>query len=208
MRTEFSRWLNDIPGFLAAEEAMLLYSLARETRVPGRVVELGSYLGLSTVFLAVGTRERGDGSLPVIAVDHHTGSSEHQPGQAYFDSTLANAAGDGIDTYSRFLENIRAAGLERWVEPWRCTTRAAANRFCGKIRLLFVDASHELELVAADVNAWTPHLAPGGLLCIHDVGDWEGPTIVAARLVKSEYDEFARAGSLLALRALCRDLKT
>ncbi|MCL4198876.1 MAG: class I SAM-dependent methyltransferase [Phycisphaerales bacterium] len=200
MSTELSRWLNEIPGFLAPEEAMLLYRLARDTHTPGRVVELGSYQGLSTAFLAGGTRDRADGSLSVIAIDHHTGSSEHQPGQVYFDPAVVNAAGDGIDTYARFRENIRAAGLERWVELWRCTTLAAAERFSGEIRLLFVDASHELELVAADVRAWAPYLAPDGLLCMHDVGDWEGPTIVAASLVESGYEEFARAGSLLALQ--------
>ena len=191
--------LDNVPGFLAFEEGLLLYHLACEVPVAGRVVELGSYQGRSTVFLAAGTRDRADGSAAVIAVDHHKGSPEHQPGEECFNPLVACVDRTGIDTFPHLLSNIRSLGLEEWVEPWRCSTLAATGRFSGSIRLLFVDAAHDVNSVVAEIEAWEPFLVEGGILCFHDSGE-EGPAIVAKHLRRCGYKQHALVGSLLALR--------
>jgi cephalosporin hydroxylase len=39
------------------------------------------------------------------------------------------------------------------------------------VHLVFVDGGHTRDAVHADIVAWTPHLAPGGLLAFHDYSD-------------------------------------
>ena len=191
--------LDNVPGFLTFEEGLLLYHLARDVTAAGRVVELGSYQGRSTVFLAAGTRDRADGSSAVIAVDHHKGSAEHQPGEECFNPLVACADGTGIDTFPHLSSHIRRLGLEKWVEPWRCSTLEAAKRFSGSIRLLFVDAAHDVDSVAADVEAWEPFVVEGGILCFHDAAE-QGPATAAKHLRRCGYKQHAAEGSLLALR--------
>ena len=44
----------------------------------------------------------------------------------------------------------------------------AAN-WSTPLAFLFVDGGHGVEPARADFEGWTPHVAPGGLLAIHDV---------------------------------------
>src|SRR6266498_926453 len=66
------------PGFMPPEEGLALYAAARDAAALGApLLEVGTYCGKSTVYLAAAARERG---VTVVTVDHHRGSEEHQPG--------------------------------------------------------------------------------------------------------------------------------
>src|SRR5215210_8228139 len=60
-----------IEGFTRPIELSLLYHLALLGEGPGEVVEIGSYLGRSTVILARAVADAGGGR--VVAVDPHQG---------------------------------------------------------------------------------------------------------------------------------------
>ena len=53
----------------------------------------------------------------------------------------------------------RSSGAHRWSPP----TGAHPLAF------LFIDGGHGVEPARADFHGWTPHVAPGGTLAIHDV---------------------------------------
>ena len=174
-----------VPGWLTPDEGILLYELARDCPGDGRVVELGSAQGRSTTCLALGTRDRGVPSLPVLAVDTHRGSPEHQKGQYFFDPVTFDETNERVDTFPAFRRHLRERDLTLWVEPWRLTTLEAARKFRGTIRLLFVDADHGDESVRDDLAAWLPHLAPDGVVVLHDVGNFPGPTNAVQELTRS-----------------------
>ena len=67
--------IDQIRGFLAADEARALYDYALPACPLGPLLEIGSYCGKSTVCLGQACREQGQ---TLFALDHHRGSEEHQ----------------------------------------------------------------------------------------------------------------------------------
>lgn len=187
--------LQDVPGWLEPEEALLLHALAARQHGLGRCVELGSYQGRSALALA--------SALPagsrLLCVDTFAGSAEHQPGGAWFDPATLTPGG-AVGTLAPFRRHVEAAGLRDRVETWVMRTAEAAARFRGAVSLLFVDADHAYDAVRADVAAWRPHLVPGAMVVLHDVGDWEGPTRCAADLLAAGFSRVAQCGTALALK--------
>ena len=80
----------DVKGFLPENEAAQLADWAREGASLGPLLEIGSYCGLSTLWLAEVARES---NTVVFAVDHHRGSEEHQVGEFFHDEALTDEAG-------------------------------------------------------------------------------------------------------------------
>ena len=154
-----------VEGWLLQSEGRLLAELSASWPGVGRVVELGSFKGRSTICLAEGIR-RG-GHQPMIAVDDFRGVAE---------------TGHAVDTESELRANLASRGLLDSVEIRRQETGAAGRAFHGTVRVLFVDAGHEEEEVRRDVDAWWPHVESGGVVVFHDM-DRPGPAAVARRLV-------------------------
>ena len=59
------------PGFMPAEEGLALYRAGLAGGGVGPLVEIGTYCGKSTIYLAAAAREAG---TVVVTVDHHRGS--------------------------------------------------------------------------------------------------------------------------------------
>ncbi|HSU00298.1 MAG TPA: class I SAM-dependent methyltransferase, partial [Geodermatophilus sp.] len=83
------------PGFMPDDEGTALYDAARTVAVPGPLLEVGSWMGRSALYLAAAARETG---RQVVTVDHHRGSEEHQPGWEYHDPSLVDPAVGLLDT--------------------------------------------------------------------------------------------------------------
>jgi predicted O-methyltransferase YrrM len=156
---------DDVRGFLPDGEGLRLYEWALETATMGPILEIGSYCGRSTIWLAQAAKEKQ--SL-VFAVDHHRGSEEHQPGESHHDTELVDAKGD-VDTLTMFRRNIRLAGLENEVIPVVTDSTRFARSWSGQLGMVFIDGGHSLSAALADFRAWAPRVLPGGILAIHDV---------------------------------------
>lgn len=158
LRSVLVRRLEGVEGWTT--EAQLSALLDLGLAAPGSAptfVEIGSWKGRSTIALATALEARGDGGK-VFAVDPHLGSSEHR------------REGEAVDTYTEFLANVRRAGVDDYVEPLRMPSLEASTRFSpGSVSLLFIDGSHDYPDVLADLDAWTPLLAPGAGVAVDDV---------------------------------------
>ena len=74
-----------------------------------------------------------------------------------------------MDTLPFFRRTIEAAGLEDVVVGVVGQSPAVASAWATPLALLFIDGGHGEEPAWADYRGWTPHVAVGGLLAIHDV---------------------------------------
>ena len=162
--------LSSIDGFLHPMEGYALLLLAEHGPGRGLVVEIGSYLGRSTCFLALGAK-RG-AKPPVIAIDHFGGSLEHQPGASQ-ESAVLKAEGT---TYNQFLRNVERVGVSEYVRPVRASSIEAAQSWQEPIRLLFIDGDHSYEATQTDFETWSPLLEENGVVAFHDVEVWPGVT--------------------------------
>lgn len=162
--------INSVPGWLHELEGYALMTLAAHDPAQSALVEIGAFKGRSTCWLALGAKARAAGGK-VHAIDHFTGSPEHQPGGTHPDPDIASHG----STLPAFRANIARLNLGDFVEPIVSTSLAAAPAWSGgPIRLLFIDGDHSYEASQADHDAWRTHITPGGLIAFHDVGAWEG----------------------------------
>lgn len=158
--------IDAIKGFMDPEEGRGLYEFAKKAGRLGPCLEIGSYCGKSTVYLGAACRESG-GIL--FSIDHHRGSEEQQPGEAYFDPELFDPQAGRVDTFPTFRKTLQAAVLEDTVVPLVCKSAVAARCWATPLGLVFIDGGHTLEAAYTDYNAWAGHIVPGGYLLIHDI---------------------------------------
>ena len=168
MQSETKRLALEVKGFLAEAEGLCLYELAVESSPRAPCLEIGSYCGKSTIFLAAGCRFSGQ--HPLISVDHHHGSEEQQWGQQYFDPELYDQEEGVINTFPSFMQNIRRAGLDGWVIPIVAESHRVGSYWpLESLSLVFIDGGHSELDVFRDFHTWSPRLVQGGYLCIHDI---------------------------------------
>ncbi|MCA0146836.1 class I SAM-dependent methyltransferase [Blastococcus sp. LR1] len=190
-------------GFMPDDEGTALYEAARTVGVPGPLLEVGSWMGRSALYLAAAARETG---RVVVTVDHHRGSEEHQPGWEYHDPSLVDPAVGRIDTLPRFRRTVAQAGAEDVVIAVVTRSEILAPLWTSPLALLFLDGSHTEESARRDQDAWVAKLAVGGTLAIHDVfpdpaDGGQAPYGVYTRVLESgEFTELPGVGSLRLLR--------
>lgn len=190
-------------GFMPPDEGDALYDWALEAahRLPARpLVEVGSYCGRSTIWLAAAAREAG---TVLFAVDHHRGSEENQAGWQHHDAALVDPLTGRMDTLPTFRRTIAEAGLEGAVVAIVGESPAVARFWSTPAALVFVDGGHGVEPARADYAGWAPHVAEGGLLAIHDVfpdpADGGRPPyeeIYLPALASGHFTEVGASGSL------------
>jgi predicted O-methyltransferase YrrM len=195
----------DAIGFMPEAEGLALYEAGLEGAHIGPMVEIGSYCGKSAIYLGAAAEER---MAVLFSIDHHMGSEEHQPGEEYHDPRLVDPATGKIDTLPTFQRTIVEAGLENSVVAVVGDSTAIAARWTRPIGLVFIDGGHSDEAAAADLDGWTPHLLPGGLLVIHDVfpdpadGGRAPFDIYEKALASGEFEEVTAVDSLRVLRKI------
>ncbi len=156
-------------GFMPLDEGLALYGAGVEAAGLGLpLLEVGTYCGRSTILLAAVARDAG---VSVLTVDHHRGSEEQQPGWEYHDASLVDTDErvGRMDTLPEFRRTLYAAGLEDQVIALVGRSPRIAAVWGTPLGLVFVDGGHTDEHATGDYEGWAPHVAPGGLLVIHDV---------------------------------------
>jgi predicted O-methyltransferase YrrM len=190
-------------GFMPDDEGIALNTAGCDAGAVGPLLEVGSYCGKSAVYLGAAARA---GGTVLFSVDHHRGSEENQAGWEHHDPELVDPATGRMDTLPFFRRTIERAGLEDAVVAVVGDSPAIAAHWRTPLGLVFVDGGHALDVVVADYEAWSPHLAAGGVLVFHDVFEdprdgGQAPFEVWKRAVASGmFTPVSTTGSLRVLR--------
>ncbi|MEX0767107.1 MAG: class I SAM-dependent methyltransferase [Microthrixaceae bacterium] len=190
-------------GFMPENEGLALFQagLAAARLLEGApLLEVGSYCGKSSVYLGAAALEA---RTVLIAVDHHRGSEENQPGWEWHEPDLIDEELGVMDTLSWFRRTIYRAGLEGSVIAVAGDSPTVSRVWSTPCSFIFIDGGHGEEPAALDYKLWTPHVALGGTLAIHDV--FEDPAdggrppyeqIYLPAIASGKFTEVSATGSL------------
>ncbi|MGH9045529.1 MAG: class I SAM-dependent methyltransferase [Acidimicrobiales bacterium] len=156
-------------GFMPDAEGLALFHAAHRcarTRTPAVLLEIGAWCGKSTIYLGAAAEACG---AVLFSVDHHRGSEENQVGWEHHDPTLVEPEDGRIDTLPHWRRTIAKARLESSVIGVVGDSPTTARLWRTPLDFCFIDGGHGERPAWADYRGWAPHVAPGGLLAIHDV---------------------------------------
>lgn len=195
-------------GFMPEDEGLALYRAGLLAARVGPLLEIGSYCGKSAVYLGAAAHS---GGTVLYSIDHHRGSEEHQCGEEYHDPRVVDPGGR-VDTLPQFLGTLHEAGLTGVVLPIVARSEELGRAWQEPVGLVFIDGGHAASQVAADYEAWAPHVRPAGLLAIHDVfvdpaDGGRAPYEVYRRALQSRaFEEISATGSLRVLQRVRDDV--
>lgn len=155
-------------GYMLPEQLDWLRARAKDR---WRILELGAFLGRTTVALAKAT----GGILHVV--DHWRGSTD--PG---------DVCPSGPEIMQEFLENVkRLSNVTVW-----CGDSEEVWRKMGHLRfdMVWIDGDHTYPMVHRDIRLWRSYLDKGGLLCGHDAEYPEVRRAVNELVPGAQYQSF------------------
>ena len=153
----------DVHGW--GHEHHIFDDLIRNVR-PETVIEVGTWYGASVLRMHALTRELGL-ETQFICVDTWLGSNEALWFAKDESRERLRIRGNYPSIFPQFVCNIIAGGAEADVFPLPMTSTAGARvlkRLGVSADLIYIDAGHEEEEVAADLRLYYDLLRPGGVI--------------------------------------------
>lgn len=148
-----------IPGMITSQAGKFLYSLCYMQDLEGDVVEIGSWQGRSSTFLARAVKESGNGKF--YAIDHFGGNVGKEEFYA-INGSLSSLK-------DSFIENLSRFGLIDTVNLLDMVNTQAYEKIKGKkIRFLFIDGDHTKDGVKKDIELFFPQLEKGSIVVFDD----------------------------------------
>ena len=158
--------INAIHTHMTTGELHALYDLAANIGTSKRVLEIGSYLGASSCYLAA-------------ALSLHDG-------HLYCVDTWENQAmPDGErDTFAEFKRNVR--DVAALITPIRKRSdEITVSDFDGSFDMVFIDADHSYSSARGDYERVRDWLVDGGVLAFHDCTYFESVSRVLGEVLAS-----------------------
>jgi predicted O-methyltransferase YrrM len=183
--------IEGVEGWLSQGQAQRLWNSARRVRAPGRIVEIGSFRGRSTIVL----RMAAEPGVEVVAIDPH-GGGDRGPQE------ITPDAERGENDYRTFHSNLDRAGVDTQVRHVRRMSDDALDEVQGSMDMLYVDGAHRYGPARADIETWGAKVAPGGTMLVHDAYNAVGVMLAQLRAVfaSSEWRYVGRTRSLAEYR--------
>jgi len=155
------------PASLPPSQGLQLRNLVLDRNVRS-CVEIGCFIGVSSLWIGSAIRENGDGYLR--SVDLFEPKAPNRFHFSFLD-----------DPYEAAAKAVRDAGLHGIIEFVRSesTTYAAQLDAAEPLDMVFIDGDHTFLGIARDFLAYFPLLRKGGVAVLHDIHPaycgWTGP---------------------------------
>src|SRR5262249_13159146 len=150
--------IHGVKGFLTPGDVAFLFNLAAELPWGGCYLEVGSWLGLSSIVFANGLVANLNFQAKIYCVDTWRGSPEHQ-----------SMPETRQDLHAQFLQNITEAQVNSFIQPLRGKSAAVAEQWAGpRLDMIFIDGDHSYEACYQDICNWSTKLNERGRLLGHD----------------------------------------
>ena len=137
---------------------------------PLRIAEIGVFKGRGTCLwndILLSFQQQGViGKYEYHAIDHFKGSTEHEKDVDYYQIALSNL--------HNVIEDVQKDG--NVIHIFQNNSLEQCNTYTdGYFDIVYIDASHEYELVLEDLKAWLPKVNPSGVICGDDyIKGWDG----------------------------------
>lgn len=180
-----------VEGWMTDAQAKRLWDAARGAGQTGRIVEIGSFRGRSTIVLAKAASQE----VELVAIDPH-GGADRGPNEYDPDLQLGN------QDHDTFHANLARAGVEARVRHVRRASRQALSEVEAPIDMVYIDGAHRYRFAKPDIEQWGGRVRPGGSMFIHDSYNAVGVMLAQLRLLmlSSEWHYVGRSGSLAEYR--------
>jgi hypothetical protein len=166
----------DHTAVMTGQVDILLRAAAVTEEIPGAVVEIGSFRGITTRSLAHATVRT------IVAIDPYLGDGGHPKDLAFF------------ETHTSAFPNVQLI---------RASSDVAFDTWGGRpVSLVFVDAIHEYVHAWYDFAAWGSLVPSGGIVAFHDVDQFPGVNRVCLQILRNhpEWQPWAYAPNIALFR--------
>ena len=164
--------IEGVEGWLSDDQARRLWDAGREVAAPGRIVEIGSFRGRSTIVLSRAAAE----GVEIVAIDPH-GGGDRGPQEIDPDAERGN------EDNRTFNANLERAGVAGRVRHVRRMSNDALGDVEGPIHVLYVDGAHRYAPARDDIAAWGRQVPLGGTMLVHDSYNAIGVMLAQLRLL-------------------------
>jgi len=168
-KSGISKW--NIPTYTTANELIKLYELSKGLIPNSICVEVGSYIGASSLIIGKGLAK--DSILYCIDTWENDAMTEGK-----------------WNTLEIFKNNTHSVANK--IKMLKSKSVDAAKDFNQEIDFMFIDGDHSYEGVKADIDAWFPKLKSGGIIILHDIGWAEGVIRVVDEEIKQNLNKHAQ----------------
>jgi predicted O-methyltransferase YrrM len=160
----------DVDGWMTPGQASALRDAATRCPPGGRIVEIGSFRGRSTIVLATSA----PADVEIVAIDPHAGNDRGpQEIEGYHEAAA--------DDHEVFNANLARAGVADRVRHVRAFSDVAHDEVDSPIDVLYIDGAHRYAPALADIRRWGARVAPDGAMLIHDSFSSIGVTLAICR---------------------------
>jgi SAM-dependent methyltransferase len=183
--------VREVDGWMTEAQGRRLFAAARTLPERGRLVEIGSFRGRSTIVLAHAAPDGAE----LVAIDPHAGSDRGP-------QEIAARPELGEQDAALFRANLARTGVAGRVRHVRRFSAEAHDAVDGEIDVLYVDGAHRFGPARDDLARWGRRVRPGGRMLVHDSFSSVGVTLalLLVTVLGRRWRYLGRDGSLAVYR--------